>query len=230
MTHSPILNWQAIDTVLLDMDGTLLDRHFDDYFWEHYVPEHYALEHDLSIDEARLGLLARYKGREGTLAWTDLDFWSNELGLDIPALKMKINHLIGVHPHVVGFLRFCREAGKKIYLVTNAHSKTLAIKMEKTALAGYFDRIICAEEVGMAKEDPIFWQGLEAMLGYDKKRTMLAEDTAKVLASAQLYGMGFIIFGAHPSSRKPVAHSEDFPSVVDFKELIPETSKEKGAR
>jgi putative hydrolase of the HAD superfamily len=230
MTQTPILNWQAIDTVLLDMDGTLLDRHFDDYFWEHYVPEHYALEHDLSIDEARRELLARYKGREGTLAWTDLDFWSNELGLDIPALKMKINHLIGVHPHVVDFLRFCRKSGKKIYLVTNAHSKTLAIKMEKTALAGYFDRIICAEEVGMAKEDPVFWQGLEAMLGYDKKRTMLADDTAKVLASARLYGMGVLIFVARPSSRKPVAHSEDYPSVVHFKELIPETSKEKGAR
>lgn len=230
MTQTSILNWQAIDTVLLDMDGTLLDRHFDDYFWEHYVPEHYALEHDLSIDEARLELLARYKGREGTLAWTDLDFWSNELGLDIPALKMKINHLIGVHPHVVDFLRFCRKSGKKIYLVTNAHSKTLAIKMEKTALAGYFDRIICAEEVGMAKEDPVFWQGLEALLGYDKERTMLADDTAKVLASARLYGMGVLIFVARPSSRKPVAHSEDYLSVVTFKELIPETSKEKGAR
>lgn len=221
MMETPLLDWQAIDTVLLDMDGTLLDRHFDDYFWEHYVPENYALAHDLSIDGARQELLARYKGREGTLAWTDLDFWSSELGLDIPALKMKINHLIGVHPHVIAFLKFCREAGKKIYLVTNAHSKTLAIKMEKTALAGYFDRIICAEEVGMAKEDPIFWQGLEAMLGYEKERTMLADDTAKVLASARLYGMGVLIFVARPSSRKPVVHSEDFPSVVDFKELIP---------
>ncbi|MHB1015788.1 MAG: HAD family hydrolase [Desulfurivibrionaceae bacterium] len=137
---------------------------------------------------------------------------------------MKINHLIGVHPHVIAFLKFCRKSGKKIYLVTNAHSKTLAIKMEKTALAGYFDRIICAEEVGMAKEDPAFWQGLEAMLGYEKERTMLADDTAKVLASARLYGMGVLIFVARPSSRKPVVHSEDFPSVVDFKELIPETS------
>ena len=110
------------------------------------------------------------------------------------------------------------------YLVTNAHSKTLAIKMEKTALAGYFDRIVCAEEVGMAKEDPVFWQGLETMLGYEKARTMLADDTAKVLASARIYGMGALIFVARPSSRKPVAHSEDYPSVVTFRELIPETA------
>ena len=28
------MNWPTIKTVLLDMDGTLLDKHFDDYFWE----------------------------------------------------------------------------------------------------------------------------------------------------------------------------------------------------
>lgn len=218
--NSPILDWQAIDTVLLDMDGTLLDRHFDDYFWEVYVPENYALANDLTIEEARQELLVRYRKREGTLAWTDLDFWSDELGLDIPALKIKVNHLIAVHPRVIPFLDFCRRAGKHIYLVTNAHSKTLAIKMEKTELAGYFDRVICAEEIGMAKEDPEFWRGLEAMLGYRKERTMLADDTAKVLASARTYGIGFLVCIAKPSSRKPVLHAKEFISVADFGELI----------
>jgi FMN phosphatase YigB (HAD superfamily) len=28
-----------IKYVLLDMDGTLLDKYFDDYFWEHLLPE-----------------------------------------------------------------------------------------------------------------------------------------------------------------------------------------------
>jgi len=30
-----------IKYVLLDMDGTLLDKYFDDYFWEHLLPERY---------------------------------------------------------------------------------------------------------------------------------------------------------------------------------------------
>ncbi len=51
-------DWETVDTVLLDMDGTLLDKHFDDFFWEHYVPEIYAENNDLTPLEARKELLA----------------------------------------------------------------------------------------------------------------------------------------------------------------------------
>ncbi len=213
-------DWSAIDTVLLDMDGTLLDKHFDDYFWESYVPEIYAGKHGLDLDTARKKLLASYKKIEGTLEWTDLDYWSRELGLDIPALKMKVDHLIQIHPYVVDFLEYCREIGKKIHLVTNAHGKTLAIKMRKTAIGGYFDRIVCAEEVGMAKEEPLFWRQLENMLGFDRQRTLLADDNENVLDSARQYGMGVLLFVARPSSRAPVHYSTVFPSILYFKELI----------
>jgi len=217
----PSFSWDDIDTVLLDMDGTLLDRHFDDYFWEQYVPEHYSLLHDISVQEARKELLARYRSVENTLDWTDLDYWSRELGLDIPELKLRINHLIGVHPYVVEFLEYCLRQRKRLYLVTNAHARTLSIKLEKTSIGPWFDRIVCAGEVGLAKEEPAFWQRLEQMLLYDPKRTMLADDTEKVLDSARSYGMGFLIFVARPSSRKRVRYSTRYPSIDFFKELIP---------
>ncbi|MCP4043692.1 MAG: haloacid dehalogenase, partial [Gammaproteobacteria bacterium] len=34
----PVINWNSIHTVLLDMDGTLLDLHFDNQFWLEHVP------------------------------------------------------------------------------------------------------------------------------------------------------------------------------------------------
>ena len=213
-------DWSVIDTVLLDMDGTLLDKHFDDYFWESYVPEIYARKHGFEKEEAREQLLATYKKMEGTLEWTDLDYWSRELGLDIPALKMQVDHLIQVHPHVVDFLKYCRMIGKKIHLVTNAHGKTLAIKMRRTAIGGYFDRIVCAAEVGMAKEETVFWQQLEKMLGFDRQRTLLADDNENVLLAARRYGMAVLLFVARPSSQSPVRYSTAFPSILSFKELI----------
>ena len=212
--------WETVDTILLDMDGTLLDKHFDDFFWEHYVPEIYAENNDLTPLEARKELLARYKSIEGTLAWTDLDYWSRELGLDIPALKLKIDHLIQVHPYVIDFLQYCRRLKKKVHLVTNAHSKALDIKMQKTAIGEHFDRIICSQEVGLPKEDPEFWQRLEKILGFDKVRTILADDNENVLQAAQIYGMGVLIYVARPSSRAEIHYSNDFPSIVYFKELI----------
>jgi 5'-nucleotidase len=35
----PEFDWREIDTVLLDMDGTLLDLEFDSHFWLSLVPQ-----------------------------------------------------------------------------------------------------------------------------------------------------------------------------------------------
>lgn len=226
---APNLRWAELDTVLLDMDGTLLDKHFDDYFWEQYVPEHYSLEHDLTVAEAKEELLRRYQQVENTLDWTDLDYWSALLGLDIPELKIRINHLIDVHPFVPDFLRFCRGAGKKVHLVTNAHPKTLAIKLNRTDIGPLFDRIVCADEVGMAKEDFRFWHRLEQLLAYDRTRTLLADDTEKVLRAAEQYGMGALIFVARSSSRKAPLFSRRYPSIEYFSELIPPPEPDGGS-
>jgi putative hydrolase of the HAD superfamily len=216
----PDFTWSQIDTVLLDMDGTLLDKYFDDFFWEEYVPRIFAEQNQMTSEQARKELLKRYQSVESTLQWTDLDYWSEQLGIDIPELKCKVEHLIQVHPFVIDFLRFLRGIGKKIHLVTNAHSKTLEIKMRRTELGVWFDRIVCAEEVGEAKEHPVFWNKLEEMLNYNRKRTLLADDTTKVLRSAKIYEMGFLIFIARPSSRLPACYSEEFPSIITFDELI----------
>jgi len=124
----------------------------------------------MAFSTAKAELLAKFKGKEGTLDWTDLDYWSQELSLDIPAMKNEIDHLIQIHPYVIEFLEFCRRNGQEIYLITNAHPKTLAIKMEKTALHGHFDQIICSQDIGLAKEMPEFWQRLEAKIPTIKAR------------------------------------------------------------
>lgn len=216
----PSFSWGDIDCVLLDMDGTLLDKYFDDYFWEHYVPEVYAKINSLSPDQARQQLLSRYRQVEATLQWTDLDYWSEQLGLDIPELKCRIDHLIQVHPHVIDFLSFLDRKNKQIHLVTNAHSKTLAIKLRKTRIGPYFTGIICSEVVGEAKEQPVFWQKLERIIGFDRRRTLLADDTTAVLAAAREYGIAQLVHIARPSSRKPIRYSAEFPSIAYFSELI----------
>ncbi len=218
----PKINWNTVENVLLDMDGTLLDKHFDDYFWEEHVPEVYAKVNKVSFWDAYDTLMAKYKSREGTLEWTDLDYWTHELGLDIAGMKTKMNHLIQVHPYVVEFLKFCKTLRKKIYLVTNAHSKTLAIKMANTDIERFFDKIICSEEIGIAKEDPKFWENLAQIIPFNKKKSLLVDDNEQVLASAEEYGITNLIFVAKSSSQKPVVYSKNYPSIIFFKELITE--------
>src|SRR5512137_1318067 len=131
------LDWTAIDTVLLDMDGTLLDRHFDDHFWMEHVPKTWGRKNRVPTDEAKEYLYTLFRSQERTLNWTDLDYWSDRLGLDIPLLKREVDHLIAVHPGVVEFLTFLKQRRKSIWLVTNAHSKTLDLKMRNTRLSPY---------------------------------------------------------------------------------------------
>jgi putative hydrolase of the HAD superfamily len=214
------INWHEIETVMLDMDGTLLDKHFDDYFWEEHVPAVYARHNGLNFWDAYDKLMKKYRSKEGTLEWTDINYWSKELGLNIAEMKEKMNHLIQVHPYVIDFLKFCKANAKKVYLVTNAHSKTLAIKMANTDIEQYFDRIVCSEEIGVAKEDPIFWEKLEKMLNIDRNKCLLADDNELVLESAEKYGIKQLIFVAKSSSKKPVAYSKKFPSIIFFKELM----------
>lgn len=213
-------SWKEIDTILLDMDGTLLDKYFDDFFWEKYVPEVYARINNLSYEEAEVALLNRYRQVENTLQWTDLDYWSEQLGLDIPKLKDEIHHLIKVHPHVIDFFHFAKASSKQLCLVTNAHSKTLAIKLKRTGIEPFFDSIICAEEVGEAKEQPEFWYKLQKILPFDKTRTLFADDTTRVLRAAHDFGIKHLIHVARPSSQLPINYSTEYPSIVTFNELI----------
>ena len=216
----PKFTWDQIDCVFLDMDGTLLDKYYDDYFWEHFVPEVYAAKNQVDIADARELLLKTYQSVENTLQWTDLHYWSDRLGLDIVALKREISHLVNIHPHIIDYFKHMQKMGKKLYLVTNAHPKALEVKMEQVPIENWFQRLICSEEVGIAKEQPEFWHKLQHLLPYDKERTLFADDTEKVLHSAREYGIQHLIHIAKPSSRLPVKFSEHYQSIVNFQELI----------
>lgn len=203
------------------MDGTLLDRHFDDHFWLEHVPAEYARLRSMDREEAKRELFRRYRSQEGTLNWTDLDYWSETLALDIPALKRQVDHLIAVHPGVVAFLDRVERSGRRVWMVTNAHDKTLALKMEKTALAGRFERIFTSSRIGTPKEDVRFWEVLHRRASFDPARALLADDTPAVLRTAASFGIGFLVQVARFSSTCEPRSSPHFFSIERFTEIMP---------
>ncbi|MDD5175858.1 MAG: GMP/IMP nucleotidase [Sterolibacterium sp.] len=217
---SPKLDWQHIDSILLDMDGTLLDLNFDNHFWQQHVPLRYAEARGMTHAEAREELAARYHARAGTLDWYSVDFWETELELDIMRLKEEIAHLIAVHPHVIDFLNAVRTAGKRVSLVTNAHHKSLTLKMGRTGLSGYFDDLITSHEIGLPKEDPGFWERLRKHILFDPSTTLLVEDSLPVLDSARIYGIAHLVAVRQPDTRKPPEDTGGYASVGDFSEMI----------
>lgn len=210
--------------VLLDMDGTLLDLHFDNYFWQQHVPQRYAEKNQLHIDDARNFLVPKFRKAEGTMNWYCVDYWSQQLDLDIAQLKAEVNHLIAVHPHVVEFLEGIKTAGKHVALVTNAHQKSLMLKMERTSLSQHFDNVICAHDFGLPKEEPGFWSKLNRALPFDKDQTLLVDDTLSVLRSAQQYGIKNLLAVLNPDSQSPQRNTEEFQAIKDFRDIMPQTA------
>ncbi len=216
-----MVDWRGIDTVLLDMDGTLLDLHYDNHFWLEHVPRRYAERHALTLEAARAELGERYRAVEGTMAWYCIDYWSEQLGLDIALLKQEVGHLIAVHPDVVEFLDAVRRSGRRAVLVTNAHGKSLELKLGRTRLGGHLDGVVCAHDLGLPKEDVAFWDRLRRAEPYSPATTLLVDDSLPVLRSAARHGIAWLLAVRRPDSRQPRREIEEFPAIDGFGELLP---------
>lgn len=221
MSAGPSIDWSAIDTVLLDMDGTLLDLHYDNHFWQVYVPEKFAERHGLSHAEAHDECFRRYNAKSGTLDWYCVDYWTEQLNLDIVQLKEELLHLVAVHPDVTEFLQALRVAGKRLALVTNAHHKSLTLKMQKTGLDVHFDAIHSAHSFGLAKEAPEFWGRLVLAEPFLPGRTLLVDDSLPVLRSARTYGIAHLLAIHRPDTRQPDKDVGEFAAIRRFGDILP---------
>jgi len=216
-----MVRWQGIRWVLLDMDGTLLDLHFDTHFWFEHLPQRYAERHGMGLDAAKAELYPRLRRVEGTMAWYCLDYWSRELGLDVAALKHEVQHLIAVRPHVHAFLEAARGHGRRVLLVTNAHRASLSLKLERTGLAASFHAVVCAHDLGLPKEDPRFWERLRGCEPFDPARTVLVDDNPAVLHSARRHGVAHLVAVRRPDSRGPRRAGGEFPAIESFLDIMP---------
>ncbi len=215
-----MINWDEVETVMLDMDGTLLDLHFDNYFWQEYLPECWGRRHDMDIDSAKAALIPRFESMEGTLAWYCLDYWSDELDLDVFRLKHDVEHLIKTRPYTVELLCKLNEMGKEVILVTNAHEKILDVKLEKTEIKKYFDLIISAHKLGSPKEHREFWELLSNTVQFNQEKTLFIDDNLTVLQTAQDYGIRYLLSIARPDSHLPERSPTDYFPIKDFREIF----------
>jgi len=213
-------DWSKINTVFLDLDGTLLDLHFDNHFWLEHVPLRYAEHHGLDHGEARAILDKKYAAVMGSLSWYCIDYWSRELQLDIAELKREMAHKIAVRPLVEDFLQYVHMHGKRVVLVTNAHSASVAIKMEKTGLRPHFDRIITSHELGLAKEEAAFWPALQKIEPFDPQRTLFIDDNFHVLDSARNYGIAHLLAIKKPDSQGPDKEHPEYRLIESYEQIM----------
>ncbi|NKB36480.1 MAG: GMP/IMP nucleotidase [Gammaproteobacteria bacterium] len=215
-----MIDWTEVETVLLDMDGTLLDLHFDDFFWQQQLPLKWGEMNGIDIEEARSRLLPIFRKTEASLSWYCLDYWSEQLQMDVFKLSFDISHLISLRPYVIEFLSHLDKLDKNIVLVTNSHEKFIELKMQKTGIENHFHHMFNSHDFGHPKENTRFWEVLAENIHFANKSTVLFDDNLSVLRSARQYGIEHLLGIARPSSQAPLKDTAEFKAVSSFRELL----------
>lgn len=213
------IDWAAIDTVLLDMDGTLLDLRFDNWFWQEHIPELYAQHHGLALDAAKALLEPKFHAAVGTIDWYCIDHWSRQLDMDIGSLKRAAGMHVRFLPGAEDFLARLSRLGKRRVLITNAHPETLAIKAARTGLDRHLDASYSSHPFALPKEDPAFWAKLHAREPFDPQRTLFVDDNVDVLGSARSFGIAWLRAVRCPDSGRPPKDTRDFAAIDGVAEL-----------
>ncbi len=208
-----MIDWRQFETILLDMDGTLLDLAFDNYFWLELVPRCLARTRKVDHEQMRADLFERYADVRGSLDWYCLDFWSAELDLDLRALKSASSHRIRFLPGAREFLHTLSGWRKRTVLVTNAHGDTLDVKKGVAGLGRYVTEFVSSHELGFAKEHPEFWPLLHERLGFDPGSTLFVDDSVPVLDAAASFGLRGIVAVTRPDTQLPDNEAGSHPSV-----------------
>ncbi len=215
-----MLDWSKITTVLLDMDGTILDLHFDTYFWLEHLPKRYSEATGISVEQAKQKLVDHYQEVTGTIAWYCLDYWAEQTNMPIATLKREIQHLIKLREDADEFLMTLRETGREIILVTNAHPDALSLKIERTQLDKYFDKLYSTHEFGVTKESQLLWQRLQEKQPFELANTLFVDDSLTILKSAQRFGIQHLLAVANPDSQQPHNNITEFPAITNFSTLL----------
>lgn len=214
------VDWSRVETVLLDLDGTLLDLAYDNHFWRERIPLLWAERHAIGPEEARAQLGPKFAAREGTLDWYCIEFWSRELGLDIAALKRADTTRIRWLPGAREFLGRVRAGGRRLVLLTNAHPQTLAIKDQAAQVLRHFDAAWSSHSFGAPKEDPRFWSALRDAEPFDLAQALFVDDSSPVLRAAMAAGIGQVVGIRHPDSSEGARLHADCMAVDGVRDLL----------
>lgn len=195
------VDFAQVDTLLLDMDGTLLDLSFDSFFWLQAIPNAYAASKGQPLEALIDDLQQVFEVNRGTLNWYAIDFWTRELNLDVMALQREHAARIGYLEGAREFLSAANAAGKRCMLVTNADRQTLGLKDQRTRLTEHFSDVVSSHDFGLPKEHPDFWPSFCQRFPIDPARAAFFDDTPSVLDAAKRFGIGHVIGIARPDSK-----------------------------
>ena len=215
-------NLFEVSYVLLDMDGTILDLHFDNYFWNHYLHRRYSEMKMVPLEKAITYIHETLAAEHGSLNWYCTDYWSRKFDLDIIALKKELSHLIQYREGSLKFLERLSKTSIKSTIVTNAHPDVIRLKNTLTRLETWVPNFISSHDFGVPKEKAEFWELVIQKRNLDISQTMVIDDNISCLEAARETGIAYQVSITKPDSKREKQVSSEFRAIEDLNSLFVE--------
>lgn len=187
-------DWQNIDAVIFDMDGTLVDSM---HYWV-TLPQDWFTARNLPVPddlEVELGTLNLWQA--STLLaeqYSPCGETTQQVYDEIQA-KMDKHYAedIPMWPWVKGLLQFLKAAGKACCIATMTDRPQVETVLRTHGIGEFFDFVLTTPEVGIGKEQPdIFLQAAERF-GCAPKRILVFEDSRTAIRTALLAGFAVAV-------------------------------------
>ncbi|KAE9527815.1 GMP/IMP nucleotidase [Testudinibacter aquarius] len=215
-----IIDWDNIDTILFDLDGTLIDLHLDAYFWKQLVPQTYADKEGLDAQTCHARIQQLYRDIEHSMQWYDIDHWAKTL--DLPIREMQRQHALNtqVRSGVYPLLESLQKLDKQLILLTDSHPFSLQVKMDNCNLSSYFEQLLSSHQFQRPKMHSALWQSVYQHCQLNPDRTLLIDDMEPVLDQAKSNQMAYTLGITTPDSQQPPKQFNNHPSITDFQTLL----------
>ena len=206
--------------ILSDLDGVILDQHYDRKFWQSWLPEHVANQTNQSIEKIQIEIQLKIDGQKGTLNWYDLNYWDDLLDVDCM-------EIIKEQEEKPSFLEGSLEALQELstlknpkHILTNGDPRLQEYKAEARNFLQFFDSIFYSMHAGYPKEKKEFWTLARHNLNLDFEDSIFIDDDFKVVTIAVKAGVKRVIWITPGKNRILQNGIETFSSLADLVSTI----------
>ena len=226
---------RTIDTVLFDLDDTLLDDSTAYKRAARRVAQEVATERGVDAERLVTAYVAQANGFWKKLSQEHLtlpihdaraQLWSDALVASGVPLDVELAERCGerytryradgieLFPGALELVRALRERGCKLGIVTNGFAATHNEKVDRAGLRPYVDALFLADEMGMVKPEPEIFRLACRTLGSRPARTAMVGDRYdRDIIGAGSVGLFTVLIDVHAIPLPAGAHPPD--AVVD---------------
>lgn len=214
------MDWDQIQTVMIDMDGTLIDLCFDHVIWNHALPQQLAQKRGISPKEAHDLLYSEYRP-PFPIDFYSIDAWARKTGLDLMQIHKDTSHLLQYRPGAIQFLEFLKARKLRVVIATNCHPKSFELKDSILNIRSKVDAVYSSADFGVAKDEVEYWDCVEQIESFPRSHTLFIDDAQPILDTGWEAGIGHLMTIKQPNCLIPAVSTFFHPVIDDFRDLLP---------